>query len=150
MLASLLLCRSSPKRFDERAGDCRAGHGDPIDSARGQRGGNLGIGPLDIAARVDDHLLDNAAGREEFLGQHFAPAAGSGQEESLPPGIENQCRGQRFGPIFVGHQVGLEMVAGQLLGRAGTDRGKLNVRQPAQIAAACQQPIEQIPHSIGA
>ena len=58
-----------------------------------------GFGVVDVAAFVDDGLRDDAAGGGEHFGEHFAAAAGAGEEESFAVGVRREAlrRGLRRG-----------------------------------------------------
>ena len=62
IVASFALRKFFAEHGGQRAGDGGAGDGDPVDLAGREQTGDFLIGLGDVAAGVDDDLLDVAAG----------------------------------------------------------------------------------------
>ena len=148
MAARRVLRSASPNRRDEAAGDCGAGDGCPIDVAGGERFGNVVVRRGDVAAFVHDGLLDRGARGGEHFGEHFAAAAGAGEQTLACRGLAVRAPRPVPRPVFVRLHVGSQMAIGERGDGCRADRGKLCVAQAAQVVAQFAQPVEKVTHAV--
>ena len=112
---------------------------------------DFGIRRGDVAAFVDDGLRDDAAGGGEHFGEHFAAAAGAGQEESFAVRMRCECFGQRFGAVGIGRRRRpCRWYVGERVDRGGADRGELAAAECAQVVAEREQAAEEILDAVAA
>ena len=88
----------------------------------------------------------------QFLGDHFAPDVGARQEDLQATDVARlgQRLRQRFGAILGGHQIDLEPVAREPLGRRRPDRAHPDAAERPEVAPRRRQPLHERIDGVGA
>ena len=119
-----------------------------FDRAATQQAGDFLVGRRHVDARISDDLLDRRAGRDESLGQDFAPRLARTSKKRRPAAegasaSASDSAETRGGP---GRPLNGN---GRCFGRAGTDRRQPDLAQRPQVAAAGEQSIDEGLDAVG-
>ena len=68
----------------------------------------------------------------------------------MPGRLADQRGGQRFGPMFFGHELGTEPKSGKFVGRAGPNGRELDRRQPPEITLFFPQSFQEEANAVAA